>query len=1429
MSAKPRFSKSSIEVLEDRIAPALLINGANLLGGDSPATGETSVGDNSVTLVKVLSGRALVWFTGGIITSISVGPGTRLDITGDVFGDIVGNLEADGTLSDSDHNPANGEDGGELLANNILGIVTHPLSNQAGSIGNIITGGSISGVNLSGSLLGAYAGDGVYRSESFLNNGGVVTSFVGLDIDPVSPGVLGSFTFAKTNAHFLPGASIVGLTIDQGISLQVFAGNGSPDGSTSAGTASPGGSISNVSINFAKTLTADPSYHLIAGDGGDGKKGGNGGTINSVIEKVSSGSVILQAGKGGIGLGAAGGNGGNVGNLDLQSSSSQYTVNAGNGGAGTPGGAGGRMVNNNFTNRTPIAGVLITGDFDNDGFDDVLVADSGSGKMELSVSQGLGGGFKKQAQYLDGGPNGVPVYFISPAGSLPVDGLATDVDGDGKLDAVLLYKDGTMAGFLNQGNGSFYDTNESKFVTVTGSLGFTPTKFAQMRPDSSTYAIAENKEGQGFLHGVSFSASNGNVLFTAFASPIKLNLPIVDVAGEFAGISDGTIIKYGVGVVKEQPALLKTGAIVPAFTGGLTDLDVDSSGTRLLAMSGQSKMMAVFDASGQQPALLASVPLAQIVGRPIMAKFINNDIAILSNDVDSASFTLVSAVADDNDPSTPYVPYALSTTSYTSPTLLKNFAPVYGSGAAQPRLAAIAGPLTEFTVVSAFTVEQTFGLDFASKQVTMVSGDGGKGLDSGTKLGKGGNGGDIVNLNVDAQKITLQTGNGGDSTNGGGGAGGSINNALQATTVQNADGTTTVNPGSFVTAGGAAVVPKLDAEATLQVTVGNGGTPTGAGGTKAATGGAGGNISSLNLQLATGQIQLTAGNGGAGRGGPGGAGGDIRNLTALALGGGMIATSGTGGDALSGVVNGGAGGAIVNLKFELSLDATAEKNEVTYAVNLFTGAGGASIAGTGGAGGGISGVALKLDGADRTLDDPGAVPPLVDAHLDSTVTVTVLTGNGGNGAKGGGAGGSIAAFGITGYYDQFYKGYVYPNYITASFTTGAGGNASAGNGGNGGSLTFSRPLSGLSYADPDSSNFDPSAPSLVVTAGKGGNGSVKGGAGGSIAALTAQNTRFFDGSIITQTQLAGANLTAGDGGTGGTGDGGLGGSVKGALVGTSFSFLAATAGNGGASATTKGGAGGAIADSEFGLVDYNTPIGLTLTAGNGGNGVTAGGVGGAISGLRINTSQSTFGLSAVLYAGDGGMANSATGTGGKGGDILGVAQAKDFNSSINVIEAGNGGANPAGKGGAGGNVNGVRTVGFIGRPSDGVNPLGVIDSSVAQGVFSGRGGDGSGTNDGVAGFINNVSARQIAAMSAAMDIGTGFFAAASKVSNVKTAVLGFDSDADGTCDSIANVAIKPATPETVKPFDGFLLAQTIANVIVNGQVATSTDAFVFDV
>src|SRR3954470_10820483 len=184
--ARSRSRFSSLEPLESRIAPALLINGANLLGGGGPSTGESSAGGNSATIVKVFSGSAIVWYQDDHIVGISVGPNVSLEVHGDVLGDIVANLTSSGRLSDSNNDPLDGEDGSILLPNNILGLKTFPLGGEKGAIKNIITAGSVANVKVLGELNGIYAGDGAFDVTSHVLAGGSVASSIdGLDFNPV--------------------------------------------------------------------------------------------------------------------------------------------------------------------------------------------------------------------------------------------------------------------------------------------------------------------------------------------------------------------------------------------------------------------------------------------------------------------------------------------------------------------------------------------------------------------------------------------------------------------------------------------------------------------------------------------------------------------------------------------------------------------------------------------------------------------------------------------------------------------------------------------------------------------------------------------------------------------------------------------------------------------------------------------------------------------------------------------------------------------------------------------------------------------------------------------------------------------------------------------------------------------------------------------
>jgi hypothetical protein len=64
-----------------------------------------------------------------------------------------------------------------------------------------------------------------------------------------------------------------------------------------------------------------------------------------------------------------------------------------------------------------------------------------------------------------------------------------------------------------------------------------------------------------------------------------------------------------------------------------------------------------------------------------------------------------------------------------------------------------------------------------------------------------------------------------------------------------------------------------------------------------------------------------------------------------------------------------------------------------------------------------------------------------------------------------------------------------------------------------------------------------------------------------------------------------------------------------------------------------------------------------------------------------------------------------------------------------------------------------------------------------------------------------------------MDINTGLFAAASKVSNITADLIGFDQDRDKAYDNVPGTT---AAPDTAVPIDGFIFSSTKL-VNVTGQ------------
>ncbi|HEV7405571.1 MAG TPA: VCBS repeat-containing protein, partial [Chthoniobacteraceae bacterium] len=1414
---------SSLEALESRIAPALLITGANLLGGGGPSTGETSAGGNSATVVKILSGTAIVWYQDYFgpnstevphIVGISVGPNTSLEVHGDILGDIVANLTASGRLSDSDNDPLNGEDGAILLPNNILGIKTFPLSGEKGGLQNIITAGSVTNVKVQGTLNGIYAGDGVFDDAShLLVNGKVTSSLYGggtnpIDFNPIEPGTQPSFVFTKTLAEKIdtkltgmqPGASISNVSVGKAVELQVFAGSGNPNELANAKTIA-GGSVRYVTIESAFSnsnglnVLAAPSYELHAGVGSSGATGGAGGAIDHITEKTSTSKVVVIAGKGGSGATGPGGAGGSITFFDAGSDSSRYFLTAGDGGPGIPGGNGGSIVNNNFSNRSPIGGLLVTGNFDDktdtDNIDEVIVINQGTGEMIVEKNTtGDGSHFAPITQHLTGPLNMDPVTVIPTLGNTPISAYAADVNNDGHLDLVVAYKNSNSIGvFLGQGDGTFWnptlDSNAGAFDTINVPVQFSPAKIT---PSNGRIVVAENLlDGTSALHLLSKTLDTMGVLtFTSENGFNALTKPITDIVtvgdgSVIVGTSDGGLRRATVSGLASGKPFDVSATPIQTVTGGILDLDVDEDGGRVVALSATGNAFYTYDYSGAvATSILTPVSVTSgLAGKPLVVKFVSDGIPSTDDQVAVLEGLATNSRVDLYSPTTAaeVTTFSLSkTVGESSP--LKNFVPVYGMNG-EAGFAAVSGSLSQFTFSDGFIGGVDYALPFASKLVQATAGTGGDGIDyqpptGALKSGKGGAGGSVLSFNAEANEMIITAGNGGQAVTNAGGAGGSIFNPTITSTV-------TANPVQLF----------LHADQLLSLKAGDGGAPSSPGKASAA-GGAGGSLGNLNIEIGAGDLVLTSGLGGDSRGGTAGAGGNISGITSLLHQGNLTVLAGHGGEALLGAVPatgsatsgvGGAGGAVKSFKHELRLEPDLENFENPYFVKIEAGYGGASKTAAGGAGGVITGVTLKLDEPNMTFDsgvdlNGDHIDDAPGAHTDSTLTTTLTAGYGGAGATGG-IGGLISGLKFDVVLDQqTAKGFDVIGPAVLGLTAGYGGQGTNGAGGNGGSILFSSPISGLTGLDNDNTSMDGGPTEglgLLVQAGYGGNGTTKGGNGGDISGLTAQNEAFVTGEVITTTQLSSAVLVAGHGGNGDLSDGGRGGSVTNSLLGVQGGFLFVQAGYGGeggkmGNATTaklaKGGNGGAVTGGEFGLVSTGFSVGMQVYGGTGGDGWALGGTGGAIGGLKLNSSQSTSSLSAMLVAGAGGAAKLATAVGGKGGDVSGVSQVKDINSSINLIQAGNGGDNLVGKAGAGGNVSAIKTSGFIGRPSDGVNGLGVIDhvgmSTTAQGVFSGRGGTGaSAALHGVNGSVTGVTARQIAAIAAAMDSATGLFAAAS--------------------------------------------------------------------
>ena len=392
MSANVRhlFMHHGIEPLESRIAPAAIfptVKDAELAYDANPATDNhfvtTKVGTpilvtagqvlttgvrarDGVYMLFVEQGSAIIFTTDfnnnnqvdfNEITGIAAGNGLRLISFVDINGDIVTNLDADGTLSDSNNN-ATGDDpflrgDGKVLDKSriekieLRSLTSADITDQdpgndaidGGSVddtdvaqrlafssysihGNVFAGGGIglandpaSGIiiNSSGANLQSQVFTGVGSSNFYLD---FIPSIGAVKVGTAASGEYFSFSVSKSDdiqgnlRPFVPasgqaGADIVNIQASDSKTVfsvsQLVAGDGGPGAA--------GGSIINVHLN----ADINGGYFVKAGDGGRGPTGGAGGSIVNFSDIGSVTSVVtLQSGNGGEGTTGTGGAGGVV-------------------------------------------------------------------------------------------------------------------------------------------------------------------------------------------------------------------------------------------------------------------------------------------------------------------------------------------------------------------------------------------------------------------------------------------------------------------------------------------------------------------------------------------------------------------------------------------------------------------------------------------------------------------------------------------------------------------------------------------------------------------------------------------------------------------------------------------------------------------------------------------------------------------------------------------------------------------------------------------------------------------------------------------------------------------------------------------------------------------------------------------------------------
>lgn len=1317
------FHRSIIEPLEARIAPAgltapvpLLANahqhsiavGSALLlhAGDLLSTSDTG----GAFLMFVQAGQALVFTTDfnhnnvldpNEITGIAAGNGLQLYSFVDIHGDIVTNLNANGTLTDSDSNsntgPAatNGRDGRVLLPSTITSITMRSITtadlvdqNGDGAVNDVdvLSRLAPSSYTIFGSILaGGGLGDNLYTPFTTTGTGtGAVNT-----VSPSAHGLLfdtTGFSIQSTNAvdYFIRtnpevGSILIGTAASgEHFNFGTSQHNVLPQGELlpfHPGIGAVGGGIYNVrGADSSMQFSVDT---LRAGDGGFGAAGGS--IVNVLLSGDSVTGYSVLAGNGGTGL--TGGAGGSIGNFsDFGSLTSRVVLKAGDGGHGLTGAGGpGGLIS--IGTATLTADVHITLGSGGDGFS--------AGGVGASLASAT-------------------ITNIGPSVPVAVDLVSTTRD----LDLKNLTPAGLPSGAVTPTIGQVqivdfnhddspdlvFSTNNPDTIEVLYGIPGSPGLFSQDNPflylegpAHARLAVADfNNDGLPDIAAASGDASNAGISIYlnkgdgSFTTRLQSTLPTLGDYGYYRGPTHATSITAGdfngdgiIDIAVNEIYQAKTPAPKPYDVTVILDGIVDPN---LGGKHGTGYFVGDFvrdDVIALNPNVQITAPIVELGPEGTVhlhATAVNgnsaNDVLLIGK-VGQKFFTEVdntaAAVAATNPVTNP--PYTTEPSqnvfSLGKVDTNRALSTQAANGSITRQVTLPDAQLQELTVVDIDSDGNADVVVLTSQPTDFLvtfKGDGGGGFTVASDNPTLPNGNLVPN---DNSGIFLGN-NGGAGSNGG----------LGLTNLQTVSIRTTDSDSDGV----------YDEVAVLDYRT------------------------STNFSVRAIEVNFKVNVNGVDTAGFDQPFASVDNtvpfITPAAVDNSVVAW-----DTLTAAVDlvgyGVAVPSSANPNFTLlsfnGNGVSGSYNFLNYGLHIVAGDGGNSVVGPGGTGGFLGGKITTTTTFDPTTKLPtssftGAIeitlPDNATGKSEFQGVLDLTGGNGGDGFTNGGAGGNVQ--GISVHFPATTS--VLDSGVI--LTGGDGGFGLTGSGGAGGALVGNSIQTGTNF-----------------NAGNGGNGIV-GGRGGSIVGNG--NKGFFDSEDIQVAVIGGV----GGHGINGAGDGG-------SILNFNVHYLAAGAagildyegGRGGTAVAGRGGAGGALVGVTPDIVDNNLTGEIFLKAGVGGDGLT-GGAGGGIA-TFINSPQPTVTPTTLsILAGDGG--HGITGPGGLGGGISTInVSVAGIGGTISTfpysrIIAGNGGDSFGGAAAQGGSIDNVTSTSQ--------------SSSIV--VAAGKGGDGL-TVGGAGGSVTN--------------------------------------------------------------------------------------------